>query len=403
MPVYQYAAMDAQGLEQQGVVDAEDARGAALTLRARQLFVVRLENVEEQSAAPADVRELLDRHRSIGAAHMALFYRQTGMMLRSGLSLLSALHTARTTAANPRLARAVERLEADIVGGASLSAAMTRQPERFPGMTVQLIKSAEASGELDTVLNRVADDLERGMEIRSQLITAMIYPAVVSLASIGVALFLILGVIPTFAKFFAKSGRTLPPVTQSLVDLSEFMMAWGWLLGLLLAAAIAAFVIVWRRPDSRPRIDAAFLRAPVIGKLLRAAAMAQFTWSCALLLKGGVTLLETLRVTASSAGNRAIASAIGQAAEQVLTGRDLASGLRHPVFPPLVAQLAAVGEKTGSLDAVMEEMSAYYQNLLNVYIKRMTAMVEPLLILLMGGMVGYVYYAFFQALFAAAG
>jgi type IV pilus assembly protein PilC len=181
------------------------------------------------------------------------------------------------------------------------------------------------------------------------------------------------------------------------------MLAWGWLLGLLLIAAVVAFVVAWRRPESRLRIDAAILRVPVIGSLLRAAAMAQFTWSCALLLKGGVTLLETLRVAAASTGNRAISGAIGQAAEKVLTGRDLASSLRHPVFPPLVAQLAAVGEKTGSLDAVMEEMSTYYQNLLSVYIKRMTAMVEPLLILLMGGMVGYVYFAFFQALLSATG
>lgn len=365
--------------------------------------MVRLENVAEQAAAPADVRELIDRHRSISAAHMALFYRQTGMMLRSGLSLLSALHTARGTAVSPRLARTIERLENDIVGGASLSAAMARQPQRFPEMTVHLIKSAEASGELDTVLNRLADDLERRMEIRSQLLTAMIYPAVVTLASIGVALFLVLGVIPTFAKFFAKTGRPLPPVTQSLLDLSGFMLTWGWLIGLFIVAAIMAFAVAWKRPALRPRIDAAFLRAPVIGNLLRTAAMAQFSWSCALLLKGGVTLLETLRVTAASAGNRAIASAIGQAAEQVLAGRDLASGLRHPIFPPLIGQLAAVGEKTGSLDTVMEEVSAYYQNLLNVYIKRMTAMVEPLLILLMGGTVGYVYYAFFQALFSAAG
>lgn len=403
MAAYRYLAMDAHGQEQQGMLDAENTHAATLALRARKLFVVRLESVADSAAAPTDVRELLDRHRSIGTAQMALFYRQMGMMLRSGLSLLSALETAKSTAASKRLVRVLERLDTDIVGGASLSAAMARQPERFQRMTVQLVKSAEVSGELDTVMNRLADDLERQMEIKSQLVTALIYPAVVTFASIGVALFLVLGVIPEFAKFFAKSGRPLPPVTQSLVDLSDFMQAWGWLLGLLFAAAAVALAAAWRRPDIRPIFDAALLRLPVIGKIILTAAMAKFTWSCALLLHSGITLLEALRVTAASAGNSAISGALEKAAAQVLAGRDLAFSLRHPVLPPLIPQLAAVGEKTGSLDAVMEEMAGYYQNLLGVYIKRMTALVEPLLILLMGGMVGYVYYAFFQALFSAAG
>lgn len=404
MPLYQFEALDAQGLAQHGSVEAADARAAAQSLRARALYVVRLDQAESDDDALAfDVRGWVSARLSVRGLHWVMFYKQLGMMLRNGLTLLQALDTAGTTAGSRRLAGVIAQLRAAIEGGSGLSAAMARQSRHFDRLAVELVRGAEASGELDVVMERLARDLERKADLKRQLITSLIYPMIVVLTAIGVSLFLVIGVVPKFAAFFAQTGRQLPAVTQSLIDLSEFMQRWGLWLGLLVAAAGSALLVLWRRPETRPVIDRAVLRLPLVGHLVTVANMARFAWSAGMLIKSGVTIIETLRVCAGVTGNAAITADVNQAAESVLAGRDLATSLDRPTLPRLIHQLVAVGERTGALDTVLQEIGDFYQKLLETAIKRLTALIEPILILLVAGMVGYVYYAFFAALFAAAG
>lgn len=402
MALYRFEALDRQGVTQNGTLEATDARAAAQSLRARALYVVRLDQ-DEAAAGPVGRDGPGWLAARVRGQNLVMFYKQMGMMLRNGLTLLQALDIASQTVGSRRLTQVLRVLRADIERGASFSEVLGRHPRHFDALAVELVRGAEASGELDAVMERIARDLERKAELQRQLITSLIYPVIVLLTAIGVSLFLVLGVVPKFAEFFAKSGRKLPPVTQSLIDLTHFMQTWGPWLGLALLVAGGALVAVWRRPESRPIVDRWVLRLPIVGHLITVGNMARFAWTAGMLAKSGVTIIETLRVSAGVLGNAAIAADVHRATEAVLCGRDLATSLRQPTLPPLIHQLTAVGERTGSLDAVLQEIGDFYQKLLETAIKRMTALIEPVLILLVAAMVGYVYYAFFAALFAAAG
>lgn len=405
MPLYQFEALDAQGLVQHGSLEAQDTKAAAQVLRARALYVVRLHEPGDgaQGNVTIALRQWWATQGGVRQQHQVMFFKQMAMMLRNGLTILQALDTAAVTVGNAKLAHVVGLLRADIESGASLSIALQRQPKYFSGLLVELVRGAEVSGELDAVMERVAQDMERKSDLQRQLITSMMYPAIVAFSAVGMSLFLVLGVVPKFAEFFAKSGRQLPAVTQNLIDLTVFLQTWGWLMGFALAAAGVSIGVLWRRPESRPHVDRALLRMPVVGNFIVVANMARFTWTAAMLIKSGVTIIETLRVAAGVLGNAAISQDVARATERVLAGADLASSLRQPTLPPMLYQLAAVGERTGALDAVLEDLGSFYQKTLENSIKRMTTLIEPIMILVVAGMVGYVYYAFFAALFAAAG
>jgi type IV pilus assembly protein PilC len=403
MPIYQYTALDAQGIELSGSVEADTPRAAAGQLRSKGLYVVELRDGGTADAGAgadfwAQIRELVP----VRIYDLVFFFQQMGLMLRSGLTLLQALDTAHTITRSRRLAAALGRIGDAVKSGERFSEALARE-RVFPTLAVQLVKSAETSGELDQVLDRIAQDLERRADLRRNLTTSLIYPSIVVITAIGVMVFLLTGIIPKLVTFLQHRGKALPPATQRLMDLSDFLMNWGWLIGFASLAAILVLAVSYQRPRGRLLIDRALLKIPKIGSSLTIASVTQLCWSLAMLLRSGVTVLESLRVTSAVVPNQAIAEALQNAQAGVLAGRDVSSSLASPLIPKLVPQMAAVGERTGSLDAVMQELGDYYQRELALRIKQMTALIEPTLIFLVGGMVGYVYYAFFQAVYSLAG
>jgi type IV pilus assembly protein PilC len=404
MTIFQYAALDSQGFEQSGSIEADSQRAAAQLLRGKGLYVVTIHDQAEMPArANQDILAQLRELRPVGTFDRVFFFQQMALMLRSGLTLLEALDTAQTIARSGRLIAAISRIRLAIRSGDRLSEAMMREQAIFTPLAVQLIKSAEASGELDQALERIAQDLDRKADLKRNMMTALMYPAIVTLAAVGVSAFLVVGVIPKMAKFFSHKGKALPPATQNLIDLSDFMLQWGWLIALVVMALIVLLALVYSRPQGRLTIDRILLKVPMVGHTLQTASVTQLTWSLANLLKSGVTLLESLKIIAELIPNQAIAQVIVEAQARILAGRDVASSLQSPLLPKLVPQMAAIGERTGSLDSVMQELGNYYQRELALQIKRMTALIEPVLTALIGAMVGFVYYAFFQAIFSLAG
>jgi len=400
MTLFQYAALDAQGFEQSGNIEADSQRAAAQLLRGKGLYVVTIRN---EAATPdrsnGDVLAWLREQRSVGTQDLVLFFQQMALMLRSGLPMLEALDMAQTITNSGCLAAAIRRIELVVRRGERLSEAMAVEKTIFSQLAVQLVKSAEASGEMDQILERIAEDLDRKADLKRNLITALIYPCIVVVASIGVSGFLVVGIIPKMAKFLEKKGNALPPATQNLLDLSKFVQQWGLLIVIVLAALVVMLAVAYSRPQGRLLIDRVLLKLPKIGHSLQTASVTQLSWSLAILLKSGVTVLESLKIAAALIPNKAIAGVVEATQAHILAGRDVASGLQSPLLPKLVSQLIAIGERTGTLDTVLRELGNYYQRELALQIKRLTAMIEPTLTLLIGGMVGYVYYAFFQALF----
>jgi type IV pilus assembly protein PilC len=251
-------------------------------------------------------------------------------------------------------------------------------------------------------MDRLADHLEKKAALKTQTINAMIYPAIVILAAIGVFIFLVIKIIPAFAKFFAGKGRGLPPSTQFLVDLSAFFVNYGLYVLAAIIVFIISLVLMYQTKNGRYKLHNLLLRLPVLGKLMTVAVMAQLTWSLSIMLRSGLTALVSLKITAKVIHNRVISDKIRSASDQILAGKDLSSSLQHPRIPTIVTQMIAVGERTGTLDNVLHQLGDYYEERLQLGIRRLSAMIEPALILVIGGMVGFVYYAFFQALFALA-
>ncbi len=398
MADFDYVAVNAQGRESSGRLQAADSRAAATMLRQQGLFVVKITEAQVASGLNREIN--LSFGSPIKTRDMIFWFRQLSFMLRAGLPVLQALELSHSQAGNARLRQVVGKMIADIKNGSPLSQAMSNHPKVFAPLTVKLVVAGEFTGEMDAIVSRLGDYMEKKAALRAQTINAMIYPATVVLAGIGVAAFLVLKIIPQFAKFLLGRGKPLPPSTQMLVDISNFFINNGVYILAALGVGIFALVTMYNRPVGRFKLDGLILKMPVIGKLLTTGAMAQFNWSLGMLLRSGLTVLEALKIVADATGNKVISRHLEQASGHILSGRDMAASLEHPAIPKLVTQMVAVGERTGTLDAVLNEMATYYEQLLEVQIKRLSGMVEPALILVIGGMVGFVYYSFFQALFS---
>ncbi|RMH37663.1 MAG: type II secretion system F family protein [Nitrospirae bacterium] len=428
MPIFTFVAIDHTGKERTGRLEAPDPKAAAATLKQQALFVLELRSRSGPVSADADAASELSAHepqsdgsssllqrdlgeilpglvallRPIRTRDRIFFLQQTALMLRSGLTLIQSLETCRQQTTNSSLKHMLGRVARAVRSGKSFSQAVAAEKRLLPPLAVRLLEAAEASGELDTVLDKLAAHFEQKLALRTTLLTGLIYPAIVVLVSVGVATFLVVKVIPTFARFFSTRNTSLPASTQMLLDLSLFVTTYGVYIVLVLALVTIGLGFAYATPQGRLVLDRAILWIPVVGKLLLAGAMAQFSFTLAMLLNAGVTLLDSLRVVRHVIGNAAISHRLHLAAEAVLAGRDFSKSLEAAVIPPLVAHVVAVGERTGALAHVLDELGKFYERELQFRIKRMTTLVEPVLILIIGGMVGFVYFAFFQAVFQIA-
>lgn len=403
MPEFEYEAVNARGEERRGRIQAADARAAASQLRQQQLFPVSVEPAREAGGLNREIDlGVLTAWRGVAAQDLIFWFRQLSFILRAGMPMVEALQISATQTTSARLRKVIEQMLVAIQSGSALSQAMAGHPKVFHPLAVKLVVAGEQSGNLDTIVGRLADHMEKKEALRSQTKTAMIYPAIVVLAAIGVATFLVTRIIPQFARFLLGRGKPLPPSTQLLIDISNFVMAYGFYLLAGIAMAVLLVVVAYRRPAGRYYLDSLMLKVPVLGSTILAGAMAQMTWSLSMLLRSGLTVLDGLRTVSGVVGNRVISEKLMEGAGQILAGRDLASSIRHAAIPTLVTQMITVGERTGTLDAVLHELAGYYEQLQAMRIKRMSNLLEPAMILVIGVIVGFVYYAFFQALFQLA-
>ena len=399
MPTFQYIAVDGKGREVDGKIEAPDERTAISELRERSLLVM---DVGETLKSNAQAQATSSVWRGLGPVRerdRIIFLRQMALMVRSGLTLLQALRICGNQTQRKALRTSIERMATAIQSGQSFSSALEESRAHFPILAVKLIETAEATGELDPALERIAADMENRAQVKAKLLTGMAYPAIVFTVSIGVAGFLVLRVIPKFSNFFNQRSIELPAMTRALLDFSAWIQAsWPFLL-ILLTASLFTIVLAYATPKGRLLADGLLLKVPVIGRLLTLAAMSRFSQALAALLGSGVTILESLRITRGLISNSAISRSLAQARERVLEGSDLSRSLTSPAIPLLVRQVIGVGERSGALSDALSDLGKFYQRELEGNLQRMSAIVEPMMILIVGGMVGFVYIAFFQAIF----
>lgn len=407
MPIFDYIAVNANGAESRGSVEADNARAATADLRTRQLFVTQIKEgvAKTAGAATSGAAKAFDlsEYLSVKGQDIVFFFRQLSFMLRAGLPVVQALQLSRTQTSSGRLKLVISQMLSDIEAGAPMSQAMKKHPQVFTSLMVNLVTAGENTGDMASIMDRIATHIEKGLALKSMIINAMIYPVVVMLAAIGVAVFLVWKIIPQFEKFLVGKGKALPPSTQMLIDSSHFLRDNGLLILGIVIAVIIAIVVVYKTHEGRLKLDALLLKVPVFGKLLTSGAMAQLNWSMSTMLRSGLTVRDGLLITAGVVTNLVVSEKLKSSAEMILAGRDLSSSVKHPVVPDLVIQMIAVGERTGTLDHVMHELGMFYEAMMQNGIKRLSTMIEPAMILIIGSMVGFVYYSFFQAMFKLAG
>jgi len=403
MAKYTYKALDQQGNETIGTIEAGSESEARNTLRAKALYVLKLKNGGEKQSISSRLKTLLSyisikRYKKANTADLVLFFRQVALMLRAGNTLMQAIEAISQMTVKVRFKNALVRMLVSIQGGSSFAQAIEKESSMFPPIVARLIASGEASGELQVILERLAINLNRSAELKRQFITAMFYPTFVTIAAIGVTTFLAMSVVPKFAKMLEGKSSQLPAATQAMMDGSAYMVDNGAMIFSTLGLGIFLILAAYTTEKGKTMIDKVLIRTPLIGSSIQSSAMAQTGMTMSLLLRSGLTVLETLKVLAHIMPNKSMSACFGKAGEKILSGQSLAAGLNQPHIPHMVQHMAGIGEKSGELDQVMEELGNYFQSQTEARLKAMIAMIEPAMTVLIGGLVGFVYYAFFKAM-----
>lgn len=403
MPTYRSISRDLTGAMRTSTQAAGNQEILTAELRSQGLLVLEVKEIGKR-AGPT--RPTLDPRTWLGMAgfDVEMGFQQLASMLRSGLSLLSAMRTVAEQARRPRAAAVWNNVADRIEQGSSFTAALTAHRRVFSEHTTQLVRVGETTGNLDTALHRAAEHLERTRQLKLTVFNALAYPAIVTVLAIGVATFLVLGVIPKIEKYLGGRGRKLPPITQSLLDLSAFMQVALPYFAVGLAALTLALFFIHRWPPGRLILDRVLLRIPIIGGVLRLGGTAIFARGLGVLLESGVTLLESLKTVEHLLANRSLRARVTKARETILRGGTLAAPLAEARdFMPMLPRMVAVGESAGTLSQVLDEVARFHENQIVVVIRRMSVLIEPIVILVVGVIVGFVYIAFFVALFSLAG
>lgn len=403
MPTFRYVTRDASGTTQSGTLVTNSMEMLTSELRSRGLLVVDVELVAESAPRGVATWNPLTWLR-MTSFDVEMGFQQLAAMLHSGLSLLASLRTVAEQARRIRATAVWHNVADRIEQGATFGDALSAQDGVFSEHVVQLVRVGETSGNLDAALRSSAEHLERTRQMRLTVVNALAYPAIVTLLSIGVAVFMVLGVIPKIQKYIGGRGRSLPPITQTLLDVTGFVQAYLPHFAVVLAATLLALVFIYRWPPGRLALDGLFLKMPIIGGVLRLSGTAVLARGLGVLLESGVTLLDSLKTTEQLVGNRALAARIAAARETVLRGGTLSAALAGGrAFMPMLGRMVAVGESTGTLAPVLSEVARFHENQLLVVVRRMSVLIEPVVIIVVGGIVGFVYIAFFVALFSLAG
>lgn len=384
MAIFRYTAKDLGGVSRSGSVDARTKDLALNLLKTQGLFVVTLDEKRESV-----IEEILN-FRGVPSGEVVSFTRQFSTMISAGLPVARAMEVLANQTQNSVFKKILFDVLRSIEGGSALSAALGRYPNVFPETYQALVRAGESSGKLDDILKRLASSMEADRELNSKFKAAMVYPIIVFFAMIGVFVILMVFVVPKLAEMYKGMNVDLPAVTQAMIDVSDFMVKFKGILAVLFVAAILLIRYALKTPQGRYLTTELSFRIPVFGGINKQKDLAQFTRTLSLLMTAAIPIVEALSIVSSVVSSSAFRKAAGEAAKQVEKGSSLSSYFKgNPVFPPVVSQMAGVGEETGKMDEVLDRLANYYEGEIDHMIKGLTSALEPIILVMLGGMVGF--------------
>ncbi|MEN6638978.1 MAG: type II secretion system F family protein [Smithella sp.] len=398
MPVFLWQGTTKKGEAKKGEMEAADELAVRALLR-RQGF-----KSMEVRQKPKDLEEYLPfLQGGVKEKEVVVFCRIFATMISAGLPLIQCLGLLADQEQNKAFSKIIRTVKEDIEGGTSLTDALKKHPKVFDDLFTNLIAAGEAGGILDLVLGRLSTYLEKAMKLKAQVKSAMTYPIAVLVISIAVVTLLLLKVIPVFQKMFEGMGGELPGPTAMVVAMSEFVQSYWWIIFGILAAVIVGVIQFYKTDKGRWMMDSAMLKAPIFGPVLKKVAVARFSRTLSTMMSSGVPILEGLNIVSKTAGNVVIEAALIKTRQSISEGQSIAEPLSQTdIFPPMVVQMIAVGEATGALDAMLNKIADFYDEEVDAAVAGLTALIEPIMMVFLGGVVGGMIIAMYLPIFKMA-
>jgi type IV pilus assembly protein PilC len=394
MPAFAWKGKNRLGEIQEGVIVAETRDAAAGTLKRTGIQVLM---VKAQGASGTK------SFGKVNAKELAIFTRQFSVMIDAGLPLVQCLEILGAQQADKGFQKIIGAVRRDVEQGATLQTALSKHPKAFNDLYVNMVGAGEAGGILDIILQRLSGYIEKAVKLTSKVKGAMTYPITVIVIAISVVAIIMVKVIPVFSQMYEGMGSSLPFPTIVCIAISNVLINYFYLVAIFIALVVIGLKYYYKTPAGRLQLDTLILKIPIIGDMLRKVAVARFCRTLGTLTSSGVPILEGMDITARTAGNMVIQNAIMKSREAVEQGRNIAGPLAETkVFPPMVVQMVGVGEATGALDAMLSKVADFYEDEVDNAVAAMTAMMEPLIIAVLGGIIGFIVIAMYMPIFNLA-
>ena len=395
MAAYVFKAIDIAGLQSKGELEADSKQHVAEQLRARSLIVI---DIAEKRKAKEITLPGFDKVKS---EELTVMTRQLSTMVSSGMSILRALYVLEAQTESDRLREVIVSVRRDVEAGLPLSDALERHPKTFSRLFVAMTRAGETGGMLDSALLRVADQLEKEDRLRRQIKSAMVYPCVVLAVAFAVLFALVTFLVPVFAGVFEEFGGELPAITKMTVALSDFMKAYFWSLPLIAGGIVWSFRRWKVTENGRRQWDRFRLRMPFkIGDIVQKVALARWSRTFSALVTAGVPLLQALDITGKTAGNSVVEDAMAEVLRSVKQGGTISAPLKDiDIFPTMVSHMVGVGEETGAMDQMLTKIAEFYEDQVEAAVKALTSILEPIMIVVIGAMVGFIVISMYLPLF----
>ncbi len=395
MPIYTWKGVNSYGDKRKGEVEAPNLDAAKnMVKRMRMTKTV----VKEK---PKDILEGVALFQpKVTGKDIVIFTRQLSTMIDAGLPLVQGLQILEKQQSNPTFKKELTTIRTDVESGSTLADAMRKHPKTFDKLFTNMIEAGETGGILDTILSRLAVFMEKAMALKKKIKGALTYPAVCLIISLLILVVILVFVVPVFQSMFEGFGHALPLPTQIVVNMSDMVKNYFLYIFVLFAAIIFAFKKFYNTEKGRKAIDKTMLHLPVFGPMLRKVAVAKFTRTLSTMLAAGVPILEALQVVARTAGNKIIEEAVFRVADAIAEGRPISEPLEESgVFPNMVVQMINVGESVGALDAMLEKIAAFYDEEVDQAVENLTSLIEPFMMVFLGGMIGGIVVAMYLPIF----
>jgi len=405
MPVFDYKVRDRSGKVITGTTEAASQREVANALRQKGYFVTEIKAPKTGLNAEIKLPKWLDIGSIPNVRDITIFSRQFATVINAGLPVVQSLAILQRQAEKQGLKDALRQVREDVETGLQLSDALAKHPRLFNKLYIYLVRAGEVSGNLDGILDRIAAYMEKQAALRGKIKTALTYPTVVLVIALAVTWFLLTGIVPQFAQILDQLGGDLPVITRMLIAISDFLRyQWYILLGILVLLVVGT-ALFYRTPQGRRAIDRLLLRLPVVGTLVQKSAIASFSNTFGLLLRSGVNIMESIDITKGTAGNAIVEDILDETKANVQRGEQISTTLiKYPqVFPPMVSSMIAIGEETGAVDSMLQKVADFYEREVDEAVDSLTAALEPMLIVFLGVIVGFIVAGMFLPMFSIIG